>query len=169
MAVVANVDANLADRSVENRKVVVSGTEVELLPEAPNVRNVVLAVLAEVGAVGVNHGGRVVEESRHLPLVHREHHHHAEFFGQCLEALGCRTVWDRLCVVVVLDVLNLTEIWSVEQLLEADDLGAVSCGLSSIFLMQLDHGLLVTGPLCLENCCAHDSTHPLSPSHSVVG
>ncbi len=167
MAVVANVDADLANGGVKHGKVVVAWTEVELLPEATDVRDVMLAVLAEIRAVRVDDSCRVVKESCHLALVHREHHDQPEFFGECLEPLGGWSVWDCLRVVVVLDVLNLAEIWSVEQLLETDDLGSIGCGLSSIFLMELDHGLLVTGPLGLENCCAHDSTHPLSPSHSV--
>ncbi|HEY0871357.1 MAG TPA: hypothetical protein VGD55_13230 [Acidothermaceae bacterium] len=53
MPVVTDVDADLPDRGVEDRKAEIAGPEVELLPEAVDVREVVLAVLAEVFAVGV--------------------------------------------------------------------------------------------------------------------
>src|SRR5438046_1217686 len=61
MAVVADVDADLGVRRLENGVAEVAGAEVELLPETgSDVRDVVLAVLAEVLAVGVDHGGGVV-------------------------------------------------------------------------------------------------------------
>ena len=65
VAVVADVDADLADRGVEDRVAQVARAEVELLPEARvAVRDVDLAELAEVLAVGVDHGGRVVVDAR---------------------------------------------------------------------------------------------------------
>ena len=54
VAVVADVGADLADRGVEDRVADVAGAEVELLPELREVRDVVLAVLAEVAAVGID-------------------------------------------------------------------------------------------------------------------
>src|SRR5207253_9071299 len=63
-------------RSLEHRVAQVAGLEEILLPEPARVRDVVLAVLAEVAAVGVVHGGRVVEHSRHVLLVHRDDHRH---------------------------------------------------------------------------------------------
>ena len=53
VAVVADVDADLGEAEVEDRVAEVAGPEVELLPEAGrDVRDVGLAVLAEVRAVG---------------------------------------------------------------------------------------------------------------------
>ena len=120
--VVADVDAHLADRGVEHGVAEVPGPEVELLPEPLDLRDVVLAVLAQVGAVGVDHGGGVVVDAGLLDLVHGQHHHHAQLLGQGLEALRGGTVRDGLGVVVVLGLLHLAEVGPVEQLLEADDL-----------------------------------------------
>ena len=65
--VVADVDADLADRRVEHRVAEVAGPEVELLPEPLQVRDVVLAVLAEEGPVGVDDRGGVVSTARAAP------------------------------------------------------------------------------------------------------
>ena len=92
VAVVADVDADLADGGVEHRIPDVAGREIELLPEPLDLRDVLLAVLAEVGAVGVDHGGGVVVQPGLHDLVHRQHHHHAELLGDRLEALGGRPV-----------------------------------------------------------------------------
>src|SRR3954451_13249726 len=84
---VADVHADLADRSVEHRVAEVAGPEVELLPEALDLRDVVLAVLAEVGAVRVDHRGRVVVDARLLLLVHRHDQHHVVLVGQLAHQL----------------------------------------------------------------------------------
>ena len=108
--VVADVHADLADRGVEDRVPAVAGTEVELLPEALRLRDVLLAELAEVRAVGVDHGGGVVVHPGLLVLVHRQHHHHAELLGDAAEPLRRRAVGDQLGVAVVLGVLHLAEV-----------------------------------------------------------
>src|SRR4026208_1633802 len=84
VAVVADVDADLADGRLEDRVAHVPGPEVELLPEALDVRDVGLAVLAQVRAVRVDHGGRVVVDARGLRvlLVHRRHDDHAGLLGE---------------------------------------------------------------------------------------
>lgn len=109
-----------------------------------------LAVLAEVGAVGVDDGGGVVEEAGLLDLVHREHHDHAEFLGDRLEALGGRAVGDGLGVVVEGGVLHLAEVGTIEEFLEAHDLRPLSSGLAGRLLVLVDHGLLVAGPVGLQ-------------------
>src|SRR4029077_13265192 len=70
VAVVADVHADLADGGVEDRIAAIAGTEVELLPEAVHVGDVLLAVLAEIGAVGVDDRGGVVVEALANLLVH---------------------------------------------------------------------------------------------------
>src|ERR1700761_945324 len=122
--VIADVDTDLAHRGVEYRVTAVARPEVELLPESGKVREVVLAVLAEVGPVGVDHRGRVVEKARLLKLVHREDHDHAELGRELREALGDRA-GHRLGVLVELRVLHLAEVGAVEKLLEADHPGAL--------------------------------------------
>src|ERR687898_2117691 len=84
--VVADVDADLADRGVEHGVPEVAGPEVELLPEALDLGDVGLAVLAQVAAVGVDHGGRVVEHALLLALVHGQDHHHLGLGRDRLEA-----------------------------------------------------------------------------------
>src|SRR5580693_8388102 len=68
--VVADVHADPADRGVEDRVAQVPGAEVELLPEPLDLRQVGLAVLAQVGAVRVDHGRGVVVQAGLLLLVH---------------------------------------------------------------------------------------------------
>jgi hypothetical protein len=95
VAVVADVDADLADGGVEHRVAEVAGPEVELLPEALDLGDVGLAVLAQVGAVGVDDRGGVVEIPGLFLFVHRQHQHHAVLRGELLEALGGGAVGDR--------------------------------------------------------------------------
>src|SRR5487761_8452 len=143
--VVADVDADPAHGSLEHRVAAVARPEVELLPEAGKVRKVVLAVLAEVRPVGVDHRGRVVEEARLLDLVHRQHHDQAELGGELREALGDRA-GDRLGVLVELRLLHLAEVRSVEELLEADHPGAIGGGQPGLLLVVSDHAFLVARP-----------------------
>src|SRR5436190_547366 len=60
VAVITDVDADRGVAGLEDGVAEVAGLEEELFPEAGRVRDVVLAVLAEVAAVGVDHGGGVV-------------------------------------------------------------------------------------------------------------
>ena len=60
---VADVDPVPAGGGVEHRVAEVAGPEVELLPETGDLRDVVLAVLAEVTAVGVDDGRGVVVDA----------------------------------------------------------------------------------------------------------
>ena len=160
--VVADVHADPADRGVEHRVAEVARAEVELLPEALHLRDVGLAVLAEVLAVGVDHRRGVVEHAGLLLLVHRQDHHHAELGGERLEPLGGRAR-DRLGVRVELRVLDLAEVRAVEQLLEADHLRALRGGLARVLLVGLDHRLLVAGPARLDQRGADVSGHVRPP------
>ena len=78
--------------------------------------------------LGVDHGGGVEVVTGVDRLVHRQHHHHAELLGQSHEPLGGGTVRDVLGVLVVLGVLDLTEVRAVEQFLEAHHLDALLPG-----------------------------------------
>ena len=72
MAVVADVHADLAGRGVEDGVAEVARAKIELLPEAgPDVRDVVLAVFAEVRAVGIDDGGGVVVDAGDFFFVDR--------------------------------------------------------------------------------------------------
>src|SRR5919112_623063 len=163
--VVADVDTHLADRRVEDGVAEVAGAEVELLPELVEVRDVVLAVLAEDAAVRVHHHGGVVVDAGLLLLIDRQHHDHAELTRQRGEALHDGPV-GRLGVVVVLDVLGDAEVGPVEELLEADDLSALRLGVPGEALVQVQHRGLVTRPGRLGDSCS-DRAHVV-PSFNVA-
>ena len=165
VAVVADVHADLADRGLEDRVAEVARPEVELLPEPLDVRDVGLAVLAEVRPVRVDHGGRVVVDARGLLvlLVHRGDDDHAGLLGEVLHPLGRRSVGDVLGVAVVLGVLHLAEVRPVEQLLEQDELGTLLGRLVRVALVLLDHRFLVAGPARLDERTADGSGHRGSP------
>ena len=105
----------------------------------------VLAVLAEDRAVGVDDDRGVVVHARLVLLVDRQHHHDAELLRERGEALHDRPV-GGLGVVVVLHVLGDAEVRTVEQLLEADHLRALLLGLSGELLVLVEHRLLVARP-----------------------
>ncbi len=150
MAVVADVHAHLADGGVEHRVATVAGREVELLPEALGVRDVLFAVLAQVLPIGIDDSRRVVVQAGAHNLVHRQHQHNARFASDALEALGGGAVGDLLGVVVVLGLLHLTEVGTVEELLEAHHLGPRGLGLVYCLLVFVEHGLLGAGPVGLQ-------------------
>src|SRR5439155_1522100 len=92
VAVVADVHADLPHGGVEDRVAEVAGAEVELLPEAVDVRDVRLAVLAEVLAVGVDDRGGVVVDAGLILFIHRDDQHHPVLPGQLLHELRRRTL-----------------------------------------------------------------------------
>ena len=155
--VVADVDADGADRGLEHRPAEVAGLEVVLLPEALDLRDVVLAVLAEHRAVGVDHRGGVVVVAGALDLEHRHDEHHPGLPGQRLHPRDRRPVRHRLGPAVVLGLLDLAEVRRVEDLLEAHDLRALLRGLPRVGLVDLDHRRRVAGPLRLQDRRTHDS------------
>ena len=105
-------------------------------------RDVNLAKLAEVLAVGVDHGGRVVVHAGQVLFVHRHDDHHLVLLGQVLHQLGRRPVGNPLGEVVPLDLLLGAEVRAVEQLLQADDLDALFGGLGDHGDVLVDHRLL---------------------------
>ena len=125
MAVVTDVHANFADCSIKNWVATIARLEIELLPETLGLRNVLLAVLTEVLAIGINHRGSVVVHTSLGDFVHRQHHDHACFFSDALETLSRRAIGDVLGIAVVLDILHLTKVRAVKEFLETDDLGTL--------------------------------------------
>src|SRR6266568_3855508 len=143
VAVVADVHADLGVSGLEHRVAEVPGPEVELLPEARlAVRDVGLAVLAEVAAVRVDHRRGVVVDSRLLLLVHRHHQHHLVLPGQLLHEGDGRPVGDTLGQVVPARLLLGAEVRPVEQLLQAEDLDLLARGPIDQLQVLVDHGLL---------------------------
>src|SRR5439155_6896343 len=121
--VITDIDADRGVARLEDGIAEIAGLEEKLLPEAGRMRDVVFPVLAEVTAVGVDHRRGVVVDTRHLALVDRHDHHHLVLLGELLHALDRRT-WNRLGDVAPLGVLTGTEVWAVEDFLQAEDLDA---------------------------------------------
>src|ERR1051325_3762270 len=138
VAVVADVDADRADLGLEHRIAEVAGAEVELLPETGgDVRDVILAIFAEVRAVGVDHGGGVVVDAGRLLLIDRHHDDHVEAARVLLHQLRRRPVGDLLDRVVPARVLLGAEVRPGEDLLEADDLHTFLCSLLDVLQRAL--------------------------------
>src|SRR6266508_1802394 len=156
---VADVDADPADRGVAHLAAPVAATEVELLPEPLDLRDVLLAVLAAVRPVGVDHRGGVVVDTGLLLLVHRDDEDDAVLARHVLHQLRGRPVRDRLGVRVVVRALHLAEVRPVEQLLQAHHLRALRGGGADRGDSVLDHGFLVAGPLLLHQTGANDLRH----------
>src|SRR5690349_19534561 len=161
--VVADVHADPARRGVEDRVAHVAGAEVELLPEALDLRDVGLAVLAQVLAVGVDHRRGVVVDARVLFLVHRRDDDDAVLPGHVLEELGRRAVGDRFGVGVVVRVLHLAEVRPVEEFLQADHLRASRGGGLDMVHRCRDHRFLVAGPALLDKPGPDDLRHRSCP------
>jgi hypothetical protein len=135
-----------ADGSVlgfENGIAQIARREVELLPESGmHVRDVVLAVLAQIASVCIDDCGSIEIHSRHLLFVNRDYDCHLMFGGDLLHQLGSRSVWNSFCELVPADVLLGAEIGAVEQLLQAKDFHFFLCRLLDKLKMLVDHGFL---------------------------
>src|SRR5690606_15705636 len=77
---------------------------------------------------------------------------------QLRKALHDRPV-GRFRVRVILLVFGDAEVRPIEELLEADDLRAVSGGVPGELLMLVEHGLFVAGPSGLSDCRANNIGH----------
>ena len=82
-----------------------------------------LPVDAEQAAVGVDHGRRVAIHARGLPFEERNDDYDLEFPGQGLHRIGGRT-GNGFGEVEPLAMLRFAEVRRVEELFQADDLGA---------------------------------------------
>src|SRR5690349_11006954 len=87
VAVVADVRADRRVAGLEHRVAEVARLEEVLLPEPAGLRDVGLAVLAEVRAVGIDDRGGVVVDAGLLALVDRDDHHHLVLRGERRELL----------------------------------------------------------------------------------
>src|SRR5687767_12528152 len=174
VAVVADVDADRADGGLEHRIAEVPRLEVELLPEARRaVGDVVLAVLPEAAPVGVEHGGGVVVDAGHVLLVDRQHQHDGVLPGQVRELPTRRPARHLLHELIPGFVLTGAEVGAVEQLLEADDLGALRGGLGQVTGVLVDHRPLdlldgtagvSVGDGGLDKRASYDAGHTITPS-----
>ena len=108
-------------------------------------RDVHLAKLAEVAAVGVDHRRRVVIDAGQVFLVDRHDQHDLVLPGELGHQLGRGAVGDALGQLVPPRLLLGAEIRAVEQLLQADDLRPLLGGLGDQGDVLVDHRLLDDG------------------------
>src|SRR5581483_4520975 len=77
MPVIANVNTNIRISSLEDRITKIAGFEIEFLPKTRMaMRNMCLAIFAEIFSVGVDHGCGVVIDSGYLFLVDLNDNNH---------------------------------------------------------------------------------------------
>src|SRR5262245_38589031 len=140
MAVVADVNSDLSEARAENRIAEVAGAEVVLLPETGQyLRDVNFAEFAEIGAVGVDHGRRVVIQAGLFLLVDRNHKHYAVLLGDRGHPLCGRAFSSTLGRLVPFRLLLGTEIGAIKQLLQAHDVRTAAGGLGDERLVLLNH------------------------------
>src|ERR1017187_7456909 len=143
VAVVTDVDADARHAHVEHRIAQVARPEIELLPKAGrHVRNMRLAIFAEIAAFGRNHRGGVVVHALQLAFVYRDNQGDVVLAGDVLHEAHRGAVRHGLGEIVPSHLLLGAEIRTVEQLLEAHDSRAGVGGLPDIAQMLVDHGPL---------------------------
>src|ERR1017187_9131006 len=143
VTVIAGINAHFANGGLKYGIAEVAGLEVKLLPEAGlAMRDVVLAILAEILAIGIDDGGRVVVGARGFFLVHGDDDHHPVLLRESLHQFCRRTVRDSLGRLIPLDLLFTAEVRAVKNLLHAEHLHAFFCRLLDHLHVLLDHRLL---------------------------
>jgi len=141
MAVIADIDADFCIPGLKDGIAEVAGFEEEFLPEAGSMRDMVLAVFAQQGAVGVDDGGGVVEYAGLFLFIDRDDHDHGVFSCILRHALGSGAGYG-FCRLIPAAVLAGAEIGGVKDLLEAEDLYAFCTCLVDQRQVFLEHGLL---------------------------
>ena len=126
----------------------VAGGEVELLVVARVVGYVHLAVAAGYGAVALDDHGGVVVESGGAALEERGDDDHLITLGQFAVDIG-RRAGNGLGEVEVVDVLHLTEVERVVQLLQYDELCATTGEVGDAVGQALDVVFDVSGVVLL--------------------
>ena len=122
-------------------------------------RDVRLAVLAEVRPVPFDDCRGVVEEAVVFFLEDRHDQHHLRLLGEVHHRLRRLTVGDQLSDSEVLVILDLAEVRTVEEFLEAQHFGALLSRLTCVVGVLLDHGVDVSGPLRLDDRRPYDVCH----------
>src|SRR4029077_2236389 len=104
----AHTDANACEFRVPGPKTQVPRSEVELLVKKRIVRDMHLAVLPEIGSVGIDDCSGVVIDARRAALEKRSDDHRLELLRDLLQLL-CRRSWDGLCKFKVFVIFDLAE------------------------------------------------------------
>ena len=83
-----------------------------------------LAVFAQVGAIGIDHGRRIVVNTSHLFFIDRYNDDHVVFIGILLHQPGGMPIRDRFSCPIPAVVLAGTEVRLRKNLLETQNLHA---------------------------------------------
>ena len=170
VAVVADVHAELdPEGGVEGDEPGVAGREVVLLDAgqggSAHQGDVALAVNAQQFPVGPDHRGGVEQHALDGLFVDGRHQDDPTIPGHLLHPVGGGS-GDRLGQLEVTGIHLKGEVDGVEQLLQADDLGALVGGLADQSLPLGGVGLLVIDGRHLDEC-GSDSGHTLSPVQEI--
>src|ERR1039458_928179 len=142
MAVVANVNTDLGKAQVKYRKTEVARAEIEFLPKAGgDMGNMSLAVLAQIGAIVVNHRGSVVVNPLLPTFVDGDDQRQMMASGLLLHQANGGTVGNGLRKVIPLGGLFRTEIRTVKDFLQTYDLRSSVRRLANKAQMLFNHGL----------------------------
>jgi len=142
MPVVANVDAQFDVSRVEDGITQVARLEEELLVKTGiDLRDMRLAILAEIAAVCIDNRGGVVVDARHLFLVDGHHDNHLVLLRVFLHELRRMALRDALRGGVPLPVLARTEIGLGKHFLETKHLHALLARVFDHGNMSIDHDI----------------------------
>src|SRR5262245_8164803 len=144
VAVVADVCADRRVPGLEHRIAQVARPEEELLPEPGDLRNMRLAILAEIAAVGVEERRGVLVHAGLLALVDRDHHRHLVLPRDRHQLLH-RRAGHRLGGVVPPPILARAEVRAIEDLLQTQDLDTLLAGVVDHRQVFLEHRRLDIG------------------------
>src|ERR1035438_8336039 len=143
MAVVTDVNSNTRKFCFEYGITKIAGSEIKLLPEAGmHMRNVMLAVLAQIRAIRIDNSRGIEIEARHLLFINRDDDRHAVLGGNLLHEQSSGSAGNALGQVVPANVLLGAEIRAVEKFLQAEDLHFFFGGLLDQLEVLVDHRLL---------------------------
>jgi hypothetical protein len=136
------------------------------------VGDVVLAVFAEIAAVGINDRGGVVVDAGHFDFVDGDDEGHLVLLRELLHKRDGWPVWDFFGQFVPAGLLLGAEVGTVEKFLEAEDLYFLFGGIGDEVLMLGDHLFLdvgerklFRGPLTLglNQATANRTSHATPP------
>src|SRR5215471_17176487 len=142
MPVITDIHTHARILGLKDRIAKVSGREVKLFPESGMaVRNVVLAVFAQIAAVGVDDCRRVEVHTGHVLFVNRNNHHHFVLRRNLLHESNRRPFGNRFGQLVPAFILLCAEIRTIEKFLQAQDLRFLASSLFDQLKVLVDHRL----------------------------
>ena len=149
MPVVTDVRADTRELRLERLITGVPWLEVVLLPKPTagrarrHLRDVVLAIDAEHGTVGIDDHGGVIVHAADRTFVERHDEGDPELAREILHQARRRTVGDEFGRLIPFRILLGTEVRPIEELLQTHDLRAAFSGLTDHAHVLLDRDALV--------------------------